>query len=75
MFTFWMKIFFAPQLNRSRRIWIYLPPDYDSSQKDYPVLYMHDGQNVFDAATSFSVEWEVDESLNQLFDDGDMEQL
>jgi predicted alpha/beta superfamily hydrolase len=63
--------FFMPQLNRSRRIWIYLPPDYDSSQKDYPVLYMHDGQNVFDAATSFSGEWEVDESLNQLFDEGD----
>lgn len=63
--------FFMPQLNRSRRIWIYLPPDYDSSQKDYPVLYMHDGQNVFDASTSFSGEWEVDESLNQLFNEGD----
>lgn len=63
--------FFMPQLNRSRRVWIYLPPDYDSLQKDYPVLYMQDGQNVFDAATSFSGEWEVDESLNQLFDNGD----
>ena len=63
--------FFMPQLNRNRRIWIYLPPDYDTSQKDYPVLYMHDGQNVFDANTSFSGEWEVDESLNQLFNDGD----
>ncbi|MFK7776089.1 MAG: alpha/beta hydrolase-fold protein [Saprospiraceae bacterium] len=63
--------FFMPELNRNRKIWIYLPPDYDTSQKDYPVLYMQDGQNVFDAATSFSGEWEVDESLNQLFDDGD----
>ncbi len=63
--------FFIPQLNRTRRIWIYLPPDYDSSAKRYPVLYMHDGQNVFDAATSFAGEWKVDESLNELFDMGD----
>jgi len=63
--------FFMPQLNRSRRVWLYLPPDYGSSGRDYPVLYMQDGQNVFDAATSFSGEWQVDESLNQLFDEGD----
>ena len=63
--------FFIPQLNRNRRVWLYLPPDYDVSGTDYPVLYMHDGQNVFDAATSFSGEWEVDESLNQLFENGD----
>ena len=41
--------FFIPQLNRNRRIWVYLPPDYENSGKYYPVLYMHDGQNVFDA--------------------------
>ncbi|HCT71851.1 MAG TPA: hypothetical protein DF409_13560, partial [Bacteroidales bacterium] len=41
--------FFIPQLNRSRRIWIYLPPDYDTSGRNYPVLYMHDGQNLFDS--------------------------
>lgn len=63
--------FFMPQLNRNRRIWIYLPPDYESSNKYYPVLYMHDGQNLFDVQTSFSGEWEVDESLNQLFNQGD----
>jgi predicted alpha/beta superfamily hydrolase len=63
--------FFMPQLNRERRVWIYLPPDYEDSGKYYPVLYMHDGQNVFDAFTSFSGEWEVDESLNQLFGNGD----
>ncbi|MFN7119854.1 MAG: alpha/beta hydrolase-fold protein [Saprospiraceae bacterium] len=60
-----------PQLNRTRRVWIYLPPDYNTSNKRYPVLYMHDGQNVFDAATSFSGEWKVDEALNQLFTNGD----
>lgn len=63
--------YFMPQLNRTRRIWIYLPPDYHTTSKKYPVLYMHDGQNLFDAATSFSGEWEVDESLNSLHQQGD----
>lgn len=55
-------------LKRQRNIWIYLPPDYDSSQKYYPVLYMQDGQNVFDDSTSYSGEWKVDELLNQYFE-------
>ena len=44
-----------------------MPPDYQTSQKKYPVIYMHDGQNLFDESTSFSGEWEVDETLNQIF--------
>ncbi len=63
--------FVIPQLDRTRRIWIYLPPDYADSGKYYPVLYMQDGQNLFDASTSFGQEWQVDESLNQLFEQGD----
>lgn len=63
--------FFMPQLNRSRRIWIYLPPDYNTTNKHYPVIYMKDGQNLFDQATSFSGEWQVDETLNTLFSQGD----
>ncbi len=55
--------FFIPQLNRYRRIWIYLPAGY-SGNKRYPVLYLHDGQNVFDDSTSFSGEWGVDEFLD-----------
>lgn len=62
--------FFMPQLNRTRRIWLYLPPDYETSGKDYPVLYMHDGQNLFDLYTSFAGEWEVDETLNSLYNAG-----
>ena len=58
--------FFIPQLNRHRRIWIYLPATYNSSKKKYPVMYMHDGQNVFDAATSYSGEWGVDEAMDSL---------
>ncbi len=62
--------FYMPQLNRTRRIWVYYPPDYETSTKRYPVLYMHDGQNLFDATTSFSGEWEVDETLNTLAGQG-----
>lgn len=63
--------FYMPQLDRNRRIWIYLPPDYYSSNRSYPVMYMHDGQNLFDQQSSFAGEWEVDESLNDLFEQGD----
>jgi predicted alpha/beta superfamily hydrolase len=60
-------VFYIPQLDRTRRVWIYLPPDYyRSRKKHYPVLYMHDGQNVFDEATSFSGEWGVDEYLDSI---------
>lgn len=62
--------FYMPQLDRDRRIWIYLPPDYETSGSYYPVIYMHDGQNLFDTYTSFAGEWEVDETLNNLYDDG-----
>jgi metallo-beta-lactamase class B len=58
--------FAMPELGRTRRIWIYLPPDYAGSGRRYPVLYMHDGQNVFDAATSYAGEWGVDEALDSL---------
>ncbi len=63
--------FYIPQLNRNRRIWLYLPPDYNTTSKNYPVLYMQDAQNLFDANTSFSGEWEIDESLNTLHAAGD----
>ena len=63
--------FRIPQLNRTRRVWLYLPPDYTTSNKTYPVIYMHDGQNVFDAATSFAGEWSVDETLDSLHARGD----
>ncbi|MBV9880004.1 MAG: hypothetical protein JO180_05875 [Gemmatirosa sp.] len=58
--------FAMPQLHRTRRVWLYLPPGYATSRRRYPVLYVHDGQNVFDAATSFAGEWGVDETLDSL---------
>jgi predicted alpha/beta superfamily hydrolase len=63
--------FDIPQLNRTRRVWLYLPQDYANSQKRYPVLYMHDGQNLFDRATSYSGEWGVDEALDSMYRQGD----
>jgi len=58
--------FVMPQLGRTRRVWLYLPPGYATSQQRYPVLYLQDGQNVFDARTSFAGEWGVDETLDSL---------
>ena len=56
--------FHIPQLNRDRRVWIYLPKNYSTSKASYPVLYMHDGQNLFDNATSFAGEWGVDDAID-----------
>ena len=61
--TFTMDV---PQLKTSRKIWLYLPKDYETSTKKYPVIYMHDAQNLFDAKTSFAGEWNVDEKLDSL---------
>ncbi|XHS79855.1 alpha/beta hydrolase [Burkholderiaceae bacterium UC74_6] len=56
-----------PGLGRERTLRLYLPPSYAASPgKRYPVLYMHDAQNLFDDATSFAGEWGVDETLNEL---------
>lgn len=61
------EAFEIPQLDRKRKIWLYLPPDYHKSQENYPVIYMHDAQNIFDTKTSYAGEWNVDETLNSLF--------
>ena len=55
-----------------RDLILYLPPSYSANpDKRYPVLYMHDGQNLFDRATSFGgVEWQVDETFNKLIGEG-----
>jgi len=62
-----------PQLQRKRQIRLYLPPGYATSHKRYPVLYMHDAQNLFDDATSFVGEWKVDETLDALAGEGKLE--
>ncbi len=58
---------YSPQLDTERKIWLYLPADYQKdSKKKYPVIYMHDAQNLFDKSTSFAGEWRVDETLDSL---------
>lgn len=60
--------FFFPQLNRYRKVWIYLPLNYREGEQQYPVIYMHDGQHLFDQQTakgrSGPVEWQVDETID-----------
>ncbi len=56
-----------PGLQRERTLRVYLPPSYAShSAKRYPVVYFHDGQNLFDDATSYAGEWGLDEALDAL---------
>jgi predicted alpha/beta superfamily hydrolase len=58
----------------SRDLYIYLPPGYEESQKSYPVLYMHDGQNLFDVAAA-GQEWQVDEAAESLIKSGEIEPM
>jgi predicted alpha/beta superfamily hydrolase len=62
------RAFHSRVLGNRRDVLVYLPPGYQRfSPRRYPVLYLHDGQNVFDAATSFAgVEWGVDETAQRL---------
>ena len=60
----------SEELQNSRDILVYLPPSYPTANRTYPTLYMHDGQNLFDEATSFAGEWRVDEALETLAGEG-----
>jgi predicted alpha/beta superfamily hydrolase len=69
--------FASPQLGNQRTLAVYLPPSYSENRlKRYPVLYMHDGQNLFDAATSaFGTEWRVDETVTAAVVAGQMDEV
>ncbi len=63
--------FKSKHLVNNRRILVYLPPGYEKDKDArYPVLYMHDGQNLFDDATSFAGEWRADETAERLIKEG-----
>lgn len=57
---------YSPQLGNTRDILVYLPPSYHFSERHYPVIYMQDGQNLFDNNTSYAGEWGVDETMEFL---------
>lgn len=60
-----------------RTLIVWLPPSYrKTTRKRYPVLYMHDGQNIIDPATSFAgVDWQVDETADQLIRQKKIEEI
>ena len=64
-------------LQDERTIIVYVPPDYDDEpQRRYPVLYLQDGQNLFDAKTAFGgTEWCADETADELIESGEVEPL
>ncbi|HET9856869.1 MAG TPA: alpha/beta hydrolase-fold protein, partial [Chthoniobacterales bacterium] len=71
------RAFHSKVLGNRRDVLVYLPPGYSRfSPRRYPVLYLHDGQNVFDAATAFAgVEWGVDETAQRLIRQKQIEPL
>ena len=54
--------FEIPQLNKTRRVWALLPHDYETSNLDYPVLYLQDAQNLFNENAQYG-NWEIDKKL------------
>lgn len=72
------KSFHSKILDNDRDVIVYLPPGYDREKtRRYPVFYMHDGQNLFDGATSYipGQEWRVDEIAQSLIAAGQIEPL
>jgi predicted alpha/beta superfamily hydrolase len=72
------KDFHSKILNNDRNVIVYLPPGYDKDkQRRYSVLYLHDGQNLFDGATSYipRQEWRADEAAEVLIANGKIEPL
>jgi len=70
---------FSSRFLRNRRdLIVYLPPGYDEQpQRRYPVLYLHDGQNLFDGATSFipGMDWHVGQTADQFIYENRVEPL
>lgn len=65
--TVFDSAFWFPSIGVRRMVRLYLPPNYQRGRQHYPVLYMFDGQNLFDKASASFGEWRVDESLDSIF--------
>ncbi len=61
---------YSPELGNARDLLISLPGGHKAGDHRYPVIYMHDGQNLFDPATSFSGSWNVDVAMSVVSLDG-----
>ena len=55
-----------PTFSGKRTLRIYLPPNYHTSAQRYPVIYMPDGQNIYDKKTATAGEWQIDELMERL---------
>lgn len=60
----------SPQLGVSKTIWLYLPSDYHSSDREYPVIYFNDAQWIFEKQEGYTQEMHVDENLRALEKEG-----
>ena len=56
----------SPERQNARDIYVYLPPSHETTDRRFPVVYMQDGQNLFDDALAFGAEWQVDENMERL---------
>ncbi|MCR8645382.1 alpha/beta hydrolase-fold protein [Paenibacillus sp. N1-5-1-14] len=67
--------FYSAHLDNQRDIYVYLPPSYQYEQtKGYPVLYMHDGQNIFHPAFN-GYSWHLDQTIDRLIHNRQMEEI
>ncbi|MCF8241729.1 MAG: hypothetical protein K9J16_10115 [Melioribacteraceae bacterium] len=68
--------FYSRFLKNERDIIVWLPPSYYNCMRRYPVLYMHDGQNLFSPSTAFiGVDWQVDETVSKLIYSKEIEEI
>jgi predicted alpha/beta superfamily hydrolase len=69
--------FFSRHLRNQRDLIVYLPPGYDEQQRRaFPVLYLHDGQNLFDGSTAFGgTDWHVGQTADHFIHQGQVEPL
>jgi predicted alpha/beta superfamily hydrolase len=56
----------SPQLRNRRNVDVYLPPSYRNKSLRFPLVYMHDGQNLSDPSTAFAGTWHLEETLARL---------
>ena len=63
------KEFYIPQLDKTRKVWALLPYNYYKSNKRFPVLYLHDAQNLFNESSTYG-NWEIDKKLSILSEYG-----
>lgn len=69
--------FLSRHVPYQRDLVVYLPPDYENQERRYPVLYLHDGQNLFDPETAYvrGMDWKADETADALIRAGEIDPL